>query len=482
MGPTGYFVNDIRATPDRNENKTWSPICVWATPAYIYDTMYVTFEASTAYPPPADREYLLELLSVPEDVTGAPIAGTVWHLQVPGTRTLSLPTYRTGDGLTGYQFALTFTEAAAGPGDFDNDGDIDCEDYATLASCIDGIDDTRGPGCRPQDYLNTNLNHDGAVDLADVALFTAYFTGEVAVRPAYVGVDACIECHLEVHASWTDTRHAGAFETLIADGEEENAACLPCHTVGYDGAGGFVDLATTPELAGVQCENCHGPGSLHAADAEHVGIDVNLDSAMCGQCHRSCHGMCGDYYHPHYEQWSTSKHSQALADIVLLPEFEDSCLGCHSTDYRLAPADAKPLTSEVRYSLECAGCHVPYGSEHAHQLRTAPEGLCAQCHTMGDAAPGVEPERGQHELMWGLGGFTLDGSPLDGQYMSVFAGFPGQCVYCHVYRHEYSGPDEAADAGHDFQVDLRPCLVCHVEGEAADRVLQVRNEIEPRLL
>ena len=441
----------------------------------------MTFQASSTVPPPSNRQYLLELLSVPDGVTGAPLVGTVWNLPSYGTYTLWLPTYRTTDGLTGYEFAFTITEAQPDPGDMDNDGDVDGDDFAILARCLAGPDDGPVLDCGPVDTERSDLNDDDRIDLADVSLFAANFTGLLASLPTYVGTEGCIECHEEIHTSWTATRHAAAFETLIIEGEQENPACLPCHTLGYGESSGFVDFATTPELANVQCESCHGPGSHHAADADNVGINVDLNATLCGRCHQSCHGMCGDYYHPSYEQWSTSKHSQALADIVFLPEYEDSCLECHATDYRLAPEGEKPTAAEAMYSLECVACHVPYGSVNDHQLRLPTRFLCAQCHTMRGAAPGTEPDQAQYEFMYGEGGIALDGTSLDGQYPAVFVGFIDQCAFCHVYRQPYEEPDQPADSGHDFVSDPRACHECHTVENATERVARVRNEIEPRL-
>ena len=223
------------------------------------------------------------------------------------------------------------------------------------------------------------------------------------------------------------------------------------------------------------------PGSHHAADAENVGLEVDLDALVCGQCHQSCHGLCGDYYHPHYEQWSTSKHSQALADIRWLPEYEQSCLQCHSTDYRLAPLNAKPEATEAMYSLECVACHAPRGSAYAYQLRRPAESLCAQCHTMGDAVPDAEPDRPQFEFLHGFGGFALDRTPLDGMYPTPFVVLDGKCVFCHVHREAYGGPEQPADSGHTFASNIRACAPCHTEADATARITAVYEEIAPRM-
>jgi hypothetical protein len=40
--------------------------------------------------------------------------------------------------------------------------------------------------------------------------------------------------------------------------------CLSCHVTGYGKTGGFENLEETPGLTGVQCEMCHGPGSIYS--------------------------------------------------------------------------------------------------------------------------------------------------------------------------------------------------------------------------
>ena len=40
--------------------------------------------------------------------------------------------------------------------------------------------------------------------------------------------------------------------------------CLKCHTTGFGKPGGFKSIAETSNLANVQCEGCHGPGSEYA--------------------------------------------------------------------------------------------------------------------------------------------------------------------------------------------------------------------------
>lgn len=99
----------------------------------------------------------------------------------------------------------------------------------------------------------------------------------------YVGVDNCKMCHSDKHENWDKTAHARAFDLLVNVEQDKNAECLPCHTTGY-GNGGFVDTASTPKLAGVVCEACHGPGGDHNGDK--TKITKTPSAAVCAKCHK----------------------------------------------------------------------------------------------------------------------------------------------------------------------------------------------------
>ena len=100
-----------------------------------------------------------------------------------------------------------------------------------------------------------------------------------AEEATYIGVEECMICHLPHYESWKGTRMSNAFELLKpgvraeqkkkADLDPEadytkDPFCLQCHTTGYGKTGGYVSEEETPELKGVQCEMCHGPGSIYA--------------------------------------------------------------------------------------------------------------------------------------------------------------------------------------------------------------------------
>ena len=98
--------------------------------------------------------------------------------------------------------------------------------------------------------------------------------------PTYVGAKKCRACHLKQFTSWEKTKMARSFDLLkpgVKAAEKKvagldpaadytaDAKCLACHTIGYQQTGGFTSLKVTPDLVGVQCESCHGPGSDYLA-------------------------------------------------------------------------------------------------------------------------------------------------------------------------------------------------------------------------
>lgn len=87
-----------------------------------------------------------------------------------------------------------------------------------------------------------------------------------SVKVTYAGVAQCSACHEPQHTSWAATRHAQAMGTLIAKKQQFNPDCLQCHTTGYKDNNGFRDLRTSPAMANVQCEVCHGPAYRHSLE------------------------------------------------------------------------------------------------------------------------------------------------------------------------------------------------------------------------
>jgi len=111
------------------------------------------------------------------------------------------------------------------------------------------------------------------------------------VVPEYVGYKKCKPCHMKIYKAWEKTSHAKAFQSMV-DSAGVDSGCLACHAVGYEQPGGFVDTTSTPLLTNVQCESCHGPGSMYKKlpimkDREKALANGMIlpDEAVCKTCH-----------------------------------------------------------------------------------------------------------------------------------------------------------------------------------------------------
>lgn len=116
-------------------------------------------------------------------------------------------------------------------------------------------------------------------------------------QAGYAGVEECSYCHAEAVTFWQGTRHHQAWETLEEMGKQFNYDCISCHVTGWDRPGG-ANLAHNEHLRDVQCETCHGPGSLHVeADGQDSPRTVRLTppQTLCEQCHSPEHSDTFDY-------------------------------------------------------------------------------------------------------------------------------------------------------------------------------------------
>lgn len=124
---------------------------------------------------------------------------------------------------------------------------------------------------------------------------------EQQAKPTYVGAKSCKMCHMKQHRTWKKMKHSQAWENLPAQyrtkTDAKGRACVSCHVTGYQEPGGFESADKSAHLLGVQCEACHGPGSLHKAAANKLraaklkkfpqGADkfIQLKPTNCAECH-----------------------------------------------------------------------------------------------------------------------------------------------------------------------------------------------------
>jgi len=331
-------------------------------------------------------------------------------------------------------------------------------------------------------------------------------------------------CHSGHYNDWIGTHHATALETLKAIGQGTNPACIGCHTVGFGESGGYIDEATTPHLAGIQCENCHGPGRDHVTNVDDVNLrpPTDISSAVCGKCHKEVH-------HPTFEEWSSSGHAEVRehpADSFAEGSSLSSCGVCHSGDYRKAafiegqasvPEDL--LLGKAREEMNavtCVICHDPHkqtgntasvnGEGEDYQLRypevaspvqsnkiadatnAARYNLCGQCHHSRGRV-WTSTSRGTHHSVQAnmyLGEMPLpdeDQTLLVPNTNTAHRFVPEQCVTCHMVAAEFVDELEPADSGHKFSVNMDGCSAvgCHptpATAEADTQALQAKVEAD----
>jgi hypothetical protein len=116
-------------------------------------------------------------------------------------------------------------------------------------------------------------------------------------RAYFVGDAKCGPCHKEALAFWKGTVHAEAWQTLVEVGKENDYKCTGCHVTGYGQVGGS-SLGHTDRLRDVQCEVCHGPGSIHVAEKgleEPASVHKEAPSSTCIGCHTEQHSDTFQY-------------------------------------------------------------------------------------------------------------------------------------------------------------------------------------------
>ncbi|HLX94611.1 MAG TPA: hypothetical protein VKU37_02595 [Verrucomicrobiae bacterium] len=346
----------------------------------------------------------------------------------------------------------------------------------------------------------------------------------------YMGLYTCELCHSGGQIAqdkwhpWTQTAHSHIFSDEMDGllGTTLKTSCLQCHTVGYDTNalaldGGFDDVAaqlgwTIPtvltngnwarmqtnypslaNLANVQCESCHGPGSQHAGlfgvtnSPTWPSISVNLTSGDCNQCHDDA------THHPYGTEWLNSMHAITTRD----PAGNATCVGCHTATGFIGRIEGDTTTNTAYAPINCQTCHEPHGetlpgtnSPNPYLIRTlaavtlmdgtvitnAGEGLlCMQCHhSRQNAAVYAATSKGsayfgphegpQADMLEGANGFTY------GQIIPSSAhanAVTNTCITCHMQNIGTNDLAFTHAGGHTFNMaynaeDLvAACQQCH---------------------
>jgi hypothetical protein len=120
---------------------------------------------------------------------------------------------------------------------------------------------------------------------SSILMMVAVTIAAAAGKPVYAGWKTCAGCHPTAAVEWQKSRHAQAYQSLTNSKQGDLPGCVGCHVTGYNQEGGYIDYELTPELVGVQCEECHGPGSGHLQSATRNDIRSSPGVASCRRCH-----------------------------------------------------------------------------------------------------------------------------------------------------------------------------------------------------
>jgi hypothetical protein len=116
-------------------------------------------------------------------------------------------------------------------------------------------------------------------------------------RASFVGGEACAKCHKKAVAFWKTTVHAHAWKTLVDGGKTGDDDCVSCHVTGYGEIGGS-SLGFTKKLEAIQCETCHGPGSIHVKEEgleDPPAVRLDTPESTCVRCHNPKHSDTFQY-------------------------------------------------------------------------------------------------------------------------------------------------------------------------------------------
>ena len=385
------------------------------------------------------------------------------------------------------------------------------------------------------------------IGVADTTFILTFFGGtNIKTSGAtYVGGAACTACHATTADTFATTNHATA-AARKASTFAASSTCMNCHTVNgpqtpvwasgkatrtnvNNGAFGLVAVdysktatstalilaaAANPTYGGIQCENCHGPASLHIAGGGDKNFIVTGSQAVavstCDVCHDS------PTHHSKSQSWRMSGKIDPATGLMSGGHAASlhtgkTCSACHTAEGFIAFTARKAANPAVyafdgiggvtdtvgQHNINCSACHDPHKTTPGNpQLRIAAEELCITCHkagsTSGVRGPGTlssgtyrAPHHNiQGRVLAGEYGMTADDkmyitSSTDPilsatytvatkQVTTTSTSFIGPsmgettCVNCHMYV------DATVDRSHSFAPNPKACEGCHagINGEA----------------
>jgi hypothetical protein len=157
-------------------------------------------------------------------------------------------------------------------------------------------------------------------------------------------------------------------------GEEISYDCGRCHTTGYSSSGsqdGLSGIVGSWAEAGIGCEECHGPGSLHANHPLSFRPVVDRASAACAACH--ARGTVEEVaasdgfiqHHDQYQDLFEGKH------VIL------DCVVCHDPHAGVVQLREAALPTTL---ANCENCHFAQVLNQNNEVHAQIDVDCVSCH------------------------------------------------------------------------------------------------------
>lgn len=113
-------------------------------------------------------------------------------------------------------------------------------------------------------------------------------------KDQYLTQAMCQACHPQQHEFWLNTKHAHAFASLEATGDQWRQDCIGCHVLGYGQT--FLEPKDAEPYKNVQCESCHGLNPEHPMDpVKHKWPRIREDT--CLTCHNKDQTLTDFHFH-----------------------------------------------------------------------------------------------------------------------------------------------------------------------------------------
>ena len=168
--------------------------------------------------------------------------------------------------------------------------------------------------------------------------------------------------------------------------------CGPCHTTGYNH-----DPNTTmydmPGLIGqwaeegIRCEECHGPGSLHAEEPIRVNMLVDRAAEACGNCHYRGDVAVLDASGPFIQ------HHEQYEEMLTAPHAALECIDCHDPHQSVQPFSDPEVNPARGMRALCTDCHFDTVNSEEHVEAGV---TCVDCHM----APMTASGNANADLLW----------------------------------------------------------------------------------